>query len=92
MIASFAFSETEKLFLGKRNKLPKELQRVGLRKLLFISQAAELNELKIPPSNRLRPLLKEREGQHAIWINKQYRGCFRFDNGNAHDVEITDYH
>lgn len=92
MIASFACSETEKLFLGKRNKLPQELQRVGLRKLLFISQAVELNELKIPPSNRLHPLLKERKGQHAIWINQQYRVCFRFENGNAYEVEITDYH
>lgn len=92
MILSFACPETEKLFHGQKNRLPKEIQKVGLRKLIFLSQANDLNELKIPPSNRLHPLLKERTGQHAIWVNKKYRLCFRFENGNAYDAEITDYH
>lgn len=92
MIQSFACKETEKLFQGQKNKLPKNIQRVALRKLLFLSQANELNELKIPPSNRLHPLLQDREGQHAIWINTKYRLCFRFENGNAYNAEIIDYH
>jgi proteic killer suppression protein len=92
MILSFACPETEKLFNGQKNKLPKDLQKVGLRKLIFLSQANNLNELKIPPSNRLHPLLNERKGQHAIWVNKMYRLCFRFEDGNAFDAEITDYH
>ncbi|TVP76337.1 MAG: type II toxin-antitoxin system RelE/ParE family toxin [Puniceicoccaceae bacterium] len=92
MILSFACPETEKLFNGQKNKLLKDLQRAGLRKLLFLSQANELNELKIPPGNRLHPLLKDRKEQHAIWVNTKYRLYFRFENGNAYDAEITDYH
>ena len=92
MINSFACTETEKLFHGQKNKLPKEIQNSGLRKLIFLSQANELDELKIPPGNRLHPLTKDRKGQHAIWVNTKYRLCFRFESGNAYDAEITDYH
>jgi proteic killer suppression protein len=92
MIESFACKQTEKLFNGEANKLPKALQRVGLRKLLMLGQANTLEEMKFPPGNRLHPLLKERDGQHAVWVNQKYRLCFRFENGNAYDVEITDYH
>lgn len=58
----------------------------------MLSQANELDEMKTPPGNRLHPLLKKRRGQHAVWINKKYRLCFHFENGDAYDVEITDYH
>ena len=92
MIVSFACPETEKLFNGQKNRLPKEIQSVGLRKLIFLSQANNLDELKVPPSNHLHPLIRKRKGQHAIWINKKYRLCFRFKNSNAYDAEITDYH
>lgn len=92
MIDSFACKQTEKLFNGEKNKLPQNIQRVGLRKLLMLSQANSLDEMKFPPSNHLHPLLHERKDQHAVRVNRQYRLCFRFENGNAYDVEITDYH
>lgn len=92
MIQSFACSQTEKLFRGEPNKLPKDIQRVGLHKLLMLSQANTIEEMKFPPSNRLHPLLKNRKGQYAVWINKKYRLCFQFKNGNAYDAEIIDYH
>jgi len=92
MIEDFACQQTGKLFNGEKNKLPKALQRVGLRKLLMLSQANTLEEMKFPPGNRLHPLLNDRDGQHAVWVNQKYRLCFRFEHGNAYDVEITDYH
>jgi proteic killer suppression protein len=58
----------------------------------MIDAATKLDDLKIPPGNRLHALSKDREGQHAIWINDQFRICFLWRDGNAHDVEITDYH
>lgn len=91
MIRSFACPQAEKLFHGERNKLSKDIQRVGLRKLLMLSQANTIEEMKFSPSNRLHPLHKNREGQYAVWINKKYRLCFRFKNGNAYDAEIVDY-
>jgi proteic killer suppression protein len=92
MIQSFSCLQTEKLFNGQANKLPKDIQRVSLRKLLMLSQANTVEEMKFPPSNRLHPLLKNRKGHYAVWINKKYRLCFRFENGNAYNAEITDYH
>lgn len=92
MIRSFACLQTQRLFAGEKNALPKQIQKAGLRKLIMLSQAKELDEMKTPPSNRLHPLLKKRKGQYAVWVNKKYRLCFRFENGDAYDVEITDYH
>lgn len=92
MIERFACKQTEKLFNGEKSKLPKALQRVGLRKLLMQSQANTLEEMKFPSGNRLHPLLNDRDGQQAVWVNQKYQLCFRFEHGNAYDVEITDYH
>ena len=73
-------------------KLPYEIQRTALRKLLMLDAATTLNDLKAPPSNQLEKLLKERLGQHSIRINKQWRVCFHWKDGNAYEVEIADYH
>lgn len=69
-----------------------DIQQRALNKLAMISQAVSLDDLKIPPANRLEPLKGDRRGQHSIRINQQWRICFRWQDGNAHDVEITDYH
>jgi len=68
------------------------MQRVALRKLRQLEAAGTLDDLRIPPGNRLEPLKGGREGQHSIRINNQWRLCFRFENGDAYDVEIVDYH
>lgn len=93
MIVSFANKETEAVWLGQRSrKLPAEIQQRALTKLAMLDAAAELDDLKNPPSNRLHDLKKDRAGQHSISINRQWRICFVWKDGNAHDVEITDYH
>jgi proteic killer suppression protein len=93
MIVSFASKETEDIWSGKRSrKLPAEIQSRALAKLALLDAAAELDDLKNPPSNRLHDLKKDRAGQHSISINKQWRICFVWKDGNAHNVEITDYH
>lgn len=93
MIVSFANKETEVLWSGKRSrKLPAEIQSRALAKLAMLDAAAELDDLKNPPGNRLHDLKDDRAGQHSISINKQWRICFVWKDGNAHDVEITDYH
>ena len=69
-----------------------ELQRVGLRKLRILDAAESLADLRVPPGNRLERLKGDRAGQHSIRINDQWRICFRFDAGDAYDVEIVDYH
>lgn len=66
--------------------------RAARRKLVMLDNAAELNDLKTPPGNKLHPLKKDREGQHAIWVNDQFRLCFRWTDAGPEDVEITDYH
>jgi len=58
----------------------------------MLDAATRLDDLKVPPGNKLHSLKKDREGQHAVWINRRYRVCFRWKDGHAHDVEITDYH
>ncbi|MNY70630.1 Toxin HigB-1 [compost metagenome] len=73
-------------------KLPQDMQRVALRKLRQLMAAATLDDLRIPPGNRLEALAGDRAGQHSIRINDQWRICFRWVDGNAHDVEIVDYH
>ena len=93
MIQSFKCKDTEKIF--NRNfskKFPNDIQRVALRKLRMLNRATILNDLKVPPSNRLEPLKGNRKGQHSIRINNQWRVCFKWRKGDAFDVEIVDYH
>jgi len=93
MILSFRCKETAKLAAGRfSRKLPNEIQRIAARKLKMIGDAAELNDLRIPPANRLEALKGRRKRQHSIRINDQWRICFHWSNGNATDVEIVDYH
>jgi proteic killer suppression protein len=93
MIKTFAGKETQQLFVkGKSKRLPPNLIRRAIRRLEYIHWATSLNDLRVPPSNRLHSLKGDREGQHAISINDQWRICFRFIDGDAYDVEITDYH
>lgn len=93
MIKTFADKETEKLFRGMRpRRLPNEIWERAERKLLIINAAEELQELRVPPGNRLEKLKGDREGQHSIRINDQFRICFEWREGNAYEVEITDYH
>lgn len=93
MIKSFASKDTLKLFNRNRPKtIPPNLHRTALRKLFMLHAAHELRDLLIPPGNRLEKLVGKRKSQHSIRINDQWRICFRWENGNAHDVEITDYH
>ena len=93
MIKSFKTNETEKVYSREGStKLPRYMQQVALRKLRMINNAKNLNDLRIPPANRLEKLRGDREGQHSIRINDQWRICFTWQKGDAYDVEITDYH
>lgn len=93
MISSFANKETEKLFTtGKSKKLPPEIITRSIMRLTQLDSACEVTDLLIPPSNRLETLSGDRAGQWSIRINDQWRICFRFVNGEASEVEITDYH
>lgn len=93
MIQTFADKETQQVFVsGKSKRLPPDLIRRAIRRLEYIHLANTLNDLRVPPSNRLYALKGDREGQHSISINEQWRICFRFIDGDAYDVEITDYH
>ncbi len=93
MIKSFAARDTERLF-GREpvRRYPPELQRTMLRKLVAVDAAEQLEDLRVPPGNRLEKLKGDRAGQHSIRINAQWRICFRWKDGNAYDVEIVDYH
>ena len=93
MIRSFANPETELIWNGERSrKLPPDIQQRALRKLGMIDAATELDDLRNPSSNSLHDLKRDRLGQHAISINKQWRICFVWKDGDAYDVEIADYH
>jgi proteic killer suppression protein len=93
MIRSFRCSETEKVFRREHSRrLPQAIQRIAMRKVWMLDAATNLNELRVPPSNHLEALHGERKGQHSIRINRQWRICFRWRSGDAHDVEIVDYH
>ena len=93
MIRSFRDPETERLFHRERTRhLPGDVQRVALRKLVMLDAAVTLDDLRVPPGNRLEALKGRRQGQHSIRINDQWRVCFRWRNGGAEDVEIVDYH
>jgi proteic killer suppression protein len=93
VIRFFKCKETEKIF--KRSyvkKYPVDMQRVALRKLRMLNRAEDLNDLRVPPGNRLEALKGKRKGQHSIRINDQWRICFLWQDKNVFDVEITDYH
>ncbi len=94
VIKSFADAATREFWeTGKSKKNPPAaLRDVAKRKLQMVDAAAKLDDLKIPPGNRLHALSGDRKGQHAIRINDQYRVCFEWKEGNAYEVEITDYH
>ncbi len=93
MIKSFANRHTRELYeTGKSRRFPPELIRRAVRRLEYVDLATCLEDLKVPPGNRLHDLKGDRKGQHSISINDQWRICFRFVEGDAYDVEITDYH
>jgi len=93
MIKAFASKETEKLFQREVSRaLPMDIQRKARQKLEVLDAAEKLDDLKIPPGNRLEKLSGNREGQYSIRINQQWRICFRWKNGDCYDVEIVDYH
>lgn len=92
MISTFKCSDTEALFNGKRIARFVNIQAVALRKLAMLNRAEKLEDLRIPPNNRLEQLKRDRTGQWSIRINDQWRLCFRFEKGQAYDVEIIDYH
>jgi proteic killer suppression protein len=92
-IKSFADKTTEAAFRGRPMKgFPSDLRRVAQRKLTMVNAARTIEDLRVPPNNRLEKLTKDRAGQHSIRINDQFRVCFRWQGGDAHDVEIVDYH
>jgi proteic killer suppression protein len=93
VIKGFADKDTEKLWNRERSKVvPAHLQRGALRKLTQLNNAEDLNNLGIPPANKLEKLSGERAGQHWIRINIQYRVCLVWEDGDVYDVEIVDYH
>ena len=93
MIKSFKNTETERVYSREGSKnLPRDIQQVSLRKLRMLNNAKNLNDLRMPPANRLERLRGDREGQYSIRINDQWRICFNWQEGDESDVEITDYH
>ncbi len=93
MIRSFKSKETEKIFNRQQSrKLPQNIQQVALRKLRMLNRATTLQDLRVPPANRLEKLSGDRVGQHSIRINDQWRVCFEWQDGDAHNVEIVGYH
>jgi toxin HigB-1 len=93
MIRSFRDRETERIWSGERSRrLPPEIQDAALRKLRIMNQARRLDDLRVPPGNRLEALSGDRRGQHSVRINQQWRICFRWNHGHCEDVEICDYH
>ncbi len=93
MIRSFRGKETECIWQGEvSRRFPRPMQEVARRKLRMLNNAQDLSDLRVPPGNRLESLRGDRKGQYSIRINEQWRVCFRWSGGNAHDVEIVDYH
>jgi proteic killer suppression protein len=93
MIKTFASKETEKLFQREASRvLPTDIQRKARQKLEILDAAEKLEDLKVPPGNRWEKLSGDREGQHSIRVNQQWRICFRWKIGDCYDVEIVDYH
>jgi len=93
MIESFKCRETEKIFKREfSKKLPHDIQKIAFRKLRMLHRSSMLQDLRVPPANKLEALIGNRKGLHSIRINDQWRICFKWQNGNAYDVEIVDYH
>ena len=93
MIRNFADREAEKIWDGTLSRrLPVDLQTIARRKLRMLNNAENLNDLRVPPANRLEALKGDRRGQYSIRINDQWRICFRWADGDAHDVQIVDCH
>ena len=92
MIRSFRCKDTQRLLDDWDVARFRAIERVARRKLLYLHRAARLADLRVPPGNRLESLEGDRAGQYSIWINDQWRICFRWDNGDVLDVEIVDYH
>ncbi len=93
MIKSFADKRTQELYSkGWAKKFPADIAPRAARKLEYVNLAQQLEDLKVPPGNRLHPLSGNRQGQYAISINDQWRICFRFEDGDAYEVEVCDYH
>ena len=93
MIKSFRDKETEKIFNRYfSGKFPKNIQNTARKKLIILDAVTEIEDLRVPPGNRLEALKGDRKGQHSIRINDQWRICFKWKDGDSYDVEITDYH
>jgi proteic killer suppression protein len=93
MIESFACKETQKIFQRAFSKrLPTNIQQIALRKLKMLNRSSTIQDLRVPPANRLEALSGNRKGQHSIRINQQWRICFEWVDGHARNVEIVDYH
>lgn len=93
VIRTFGDSETERFYTeGRSRRLPTEIRRRAAMRLIQLNAATRVEDLRLPPSNRLEQLRGDRAGQWSIRINDQWRVCFRFESGDAFDVEIMDYH
>jgi proteic killer suppression protein len=93
MIRAFKDKEAEKVFHGRfSRKLPSDIQRIAERKLIMLHRALTLNDLRVPPSNRLEVLKEDRTGQHSLRVNDQWRICFEWRTDGVYEVEIVDYH
>ena len=93
MIQTFADKRTKDLYeTGKAKRFPADVAKRAGRKLEYVDLASRLDDLRTPPGNRLHALDGDRKGQHSISINDQWRICFRFEDGDAYDVEVCDYH
>lgn len=92
MIRSFKTEDTERLFNDERVRKWQAIENVARRKLNLVHAAARLEDLRVPPGNRLEKLVGDRKNQYSIRINDQYRVCFEWRDGDAYDVEIVDYH
>ena len=93
MIKSFADKRTQELYVsGRAKRLSAEVAQRAARKLEYVDLATRLDDLKVPPGNRLHALAGNRKGQYSIAVNDQWRICFRFIDGDAYDVEFCDYH
>ena len=93
MIASFRDRETEKIWNGEfSRRLPTDIQEAALTRLRILNAAVRLENLRVPPGNKLEALKGDRRGQHSLRINRQWRICFLWSGGNAHRVEVVDYH